>query len=170
MSLLFIDLEMAEEGQKEIIQIGIIEVSWENEIKREASFFCKPKNSKLTERITQLTGITEADLKKARPIEEVIRTVSKQFSFKNNTVIGWGEDAKILIEELKAKGIEFEIPTYVNLAATYKVLMGSKSKISLEEALKNLGYGEVEIKHNAVEDAKDLFKTFLALQVKIKND
>src|ERR1700722_19196908 len=80
--------------RQEIIEIGIVEMDLQTlEITRESAHFVRPRRWEISDRCTELTGITRDDIKDARPFSEVIATVTREFSPARTLSCAWGNDA-----------------------------------------------------------------------------
>lgn len=161
--LLCVDLELTcwedepPAGERsEILEIAIVEI--DNKaltITRQESFLCKPKVSSISPYCQQLTGITEAMVKRAgRPLGEVCNVVRKKFGTRGKPWCAWGYDDELLREECALKGVEYPFSSdYLNLALWGTLTGGSSRPQSLQDALRVQGIDPVGRAHSGLDDA-----------------
>ena len=112
-----IDLEMCKVPQiyrskdrslsMEIIQIGAVLMNENNDILDEYSSYVKPEYGVVDNFIKGLTGIREADVKKARPLGIIVRELLERIGTKDVTFYSWSDtDYRQFRKELHVKGIE----------------------------------------------------------------
>ena len=137
-------------------------MSHDGEIKRKEQIIVKPKFNKISDFCTELTGYTEEYLKKEGvPYADACRKLMKMGS-KNKTVIAWGEDWNQFSMESEWKKAEYPLSnSTLNLSLFHSILLKTKEKIALEDALE---YWNIESEgklHTGVDDA---FNTALILK------
>lgn len=157
---LIIDLEMTCESPRpkgyspEVIEIGIVHMTFDGEIKSKEQIIVNPKNNEVSEFCTELTGYTKEYLKKhGVPFQDACRKLLKMGS-KNKAVIAWGEDWKQFELECELKNIENPLSEHrVNLSLVHSMLMKTKEKVSLEDAIEYWGIERSGELHRGVDDA-----------------
>jgi len=103
----------------EIIEIGLTEVDVAKlEIKSSNGFIVKPKNSKISEFCTRLTGLTQTDVNKSQwTLELVCRDIKRLYKTKNRTWLSWGDyDRNQFQRQCRNEGIIYPFgPSHINL-------------------------------------------------------
>lgn len=155
-----IDLEMTCEkprpkGYKpEIIEIGMVFMTHDGEIKKKEQILVRPKHNSISEFCTELTGYTENVLKKEGvPYEEACRKIMK-LGTQNKTIVAWGEDWNQFLMESEWKNCDYPLSnSFVNLSLIHSILLKTKEKVSLENALEFWGIEAEGTLHTGVDDA-----------------
>lgn len=112
-----IDLEMCKVPQvyrnknrslkMEIIQIGAVLMNENNEIIDRYSSYVKPEYGVVDNFIKSLTGIREANVRKAQPLGIIVRELLEWIGTKDVTFYAWSDtDYRQFRKELHVKGIE----------------------------------------------------------------
>lgn len=158
MKVAFYDLEMIcwedKRGVGEIIEIAVALADLKTgEITKTASVLVKP-DEEINQFTTKITGITQRMVdKQGVPLEEAVRRISKKISFKNNPWFAWGRDVSTISREFTAKGIEFDVSNFHNLAVFTRLLHNENHSIGLKEACEFYGAEVVTPAHRALPDA-----------------
>lgn len=164
------DMEMCcwDEGDRrvgEIISIGIVELCLLTGRKlRDAHYYVKPDEDRVSEFCTQLTGITPAMVsKQGRPLHKVLETIKQKFGGSKKTYVAWGNDTEYLGEQCKWKGIENPITTSINAALLYMIkVRHNGSQVSMVKAMEEAGLSFEGRQHNALVDATNLSRLVFA--------
>lgn len=167
-----VDLEMTCESPRpkgykpEIIEIGIVFMSHDGEIKRKEQIIVRPENNKISDFCTELTGYTHEYLKKnGIPLKDACRKLLKMGS-KNKTFIAWGEDWNQFLMECEWKEIEYALSdSTINLSLIHSILLKTKEKVALEDALDFWEIKPEGTLHTGVDDA---YNTALILKKMIE--
>lgn len=167
---LVIDLEMTcekprPEGYKpEIIEIGIVKVDFEGNVKSREQILVKPKNNSISDFCTELTGHTFENLKRnGIPLESAFNKIKKLGS-KNKKIIAWGEDWKQFEMEAEWKGLENPLSgRYLNLSMLHSILNKTVEKTALEDAIEYYNIEKVGNLHSGVDDAHNTALIFKAI-------
>lgn len=166
------DLEMCcwnENGKGttgEIIEIGLAEIDVsKGEIVKRAQYYVKPDHDEVSLFCVELTGITPRKVEKqGRPLQEVLKSMIKNFGGTNKIYASWGRDDQILQAECLAKGIELPFNEFVNLATIYRIQYRLKDKrIGHRAAQEALDIEWEGRQHSGYVDAYNLAK--LALKI-----
>lgn len=114
----------------EIIEVGLAEIDLvKGEIVKRAQYYVKPEQDEVSLFCSQLTGITPRKIEKqGRPLEEVLKSMIKNFGGANKIYASWGRDDRILAQECQDKGIEMPFKEFINLATLYRVQHRLKDK------------------------------------------
>lgn len=157
---IIIDLEMTCEeirpkGYKpEIIEIGMIFMSPEGDVKRKEQIFVKPKFNNVTKYCTELTGYNKEFLmKNGISLNEACNKMKKMGS-KNKTIVAWGTDWEQFTMECEWKAIESPLSkSNLNLSAINSMFLKTTEKVSLELALEYWGIEPSGRLHSGLDDA-----------------
>lgn len=160
---LYLDLEFTEsniggvaKSVPEIIQIGIVEVNLKTlTITRKSSHLVRPVwRPVISEFITNLTGITNEEMKKSgRSLQELCNTLKKEYSLNHSMIMSWGNDGDILAKHI----VEANIKT-INLGYLYCIETGLLKNKNLREAIEECGLEFEGREHDAMWDAYNLAK------------
>jgi len=151
-----------------IIQVGAVKVV-NGEIKTEECFseLVKPYKQTVSDKITEITGIRQEDVRNAREMWEVIPDFLKFAG--DNILIGYNSvdfDAKFLRRAGRYSNITIENPVFdvMRYAGGLKDQLGlEKAKIKLGDLSEKLGIQGYE-KHDAYSDACRTAEVFLKLK------
>lgn len=158
-------------GEKpEIIQIGIAEIDLATlEPRRTFMRHVRPRVSRISPFCQALTGITPAEARAGRPLEEVARSVRREFG--QTPWIAWGDDDAALRAAAAEQGCETPLPgPQFNLSLLFHQLIGSERKLGLEEAMALLGLAFEGRPHDALTDAINTGRLFSALSRLLRNN
>lgn len=162
---LVVDLEMTceehrEKGyQPEIIEIGLVRVSYQGEILGKEQYYIKPKHNKISDYCTKLTGITPQLIKeKGIPLAEAFNKMKKLGS-RNKVLVAWGEDWLQFEMESEWKNLELPISqSRLNLSLVNSIFSKTSDKIALEDAFIQWGVVPEGKMHSGVDDALNTAK------------
>lgn len=167
-----IDIEMTCEEKRtenfvsEIIEIGMVFMSYDGKITKKEQIYVKPVHSEINDYCTNLTGITK-DIIKEKGISyfDATRKMIKM-GLKNKTILAWGEDNKQFIKESDLKDVICPISdSFINLSLMHSMLLKTNKKYSLKDALNVWNIEPYGSLHSAVDDA---YNTALVMQKMIQ--
>ncbi|MFN3014679.1 exonuclease domain-containing protein [Vibrio coralliilyticus] len=150
----------------EIIEVGLAEIDLvKGEIVKRAQYYVKPEKDEVSLFCSQLTGITPRKIEKqGRPLEEVLKSMIKNFGGANKIYASWGRDDRILAQECQDKGIEMPFKEFINLATLYRVQHRLKDKRIGHKAAQEAQNIEWEGRqHSGYVDAYNLAKLALTM-------
>lgn len=150
----------------EIIEVGLAEIDLvKGEIVKRAQYYVKPEQDEVSLFCSQLTGITPRKIEKqGRPLEEVLKSMIKNFGGANKIYASWGHDDRILAQECQDKGIEMPFKEFINLATLYRVQHRLKDKRIGHKAAQEAQNIEWEGRqHSGYVDAYNLAKLALTM-------
>ena len=152
----------------EIIEIGAVKVAPDGTIAGEFSHMVKPTLAAgVSGAVHRMTGIGDEDLTCARPLGEVLETLSQWIGNGRVRFVTWSDTDRRQIErECMAKGIEVGLPArWMDIQRLYSRLMGSKKKfVKLGEAADWCGIdNDRSSAHRALYDAQMTAKVFLMM-------
>ncbi|NUW67038.1 3'-5' exonuclease [Vibrio coralliilyticus] len=150
----------------EIIEVGLAEIDLvKGEIVKRAQYYVKPEQDEVSLFCSQLTGITPHKIEKqGRPLEEVLKSMIKNFGGANKIYASWGRDDRILAQECQDKGIEMPFKEFINLATLYRVQHRLKDKRIGHKAAQEAQNIEWEGRqHSGYVDAYNLAKLALTM-------
>ena len=141
----------------EVIQLGIVEVEYATlTLKREEEFLVRPYKSLVSPFCTKLTSITPEMVKTGRRLEDVIRTLLKNWGPTKKICYTWGsDDAPLLQFQSKELGVPWSFHI-VDLALLFHQTFNLDKSMSLDKALEFLGLKFVGRMHSAMADASNL--------------
>ncbi len=150
----------------EIIEVGLAEIDLsKGEVVKRAQYYVKPEHDEISLFCAELTGITPRKIEKqGRPLEEVLKSMVKNFGGRNKIFASWGRDDKILLEECEKKGIEAPFTEFINLATLYRIQNRLKDKrIGHRAAQEAKGIDWEGRQHSGYVDAYNLAKLALTM-------
>ncbi|MDN3682537.1 3'-5' exonuclease [Vibrio tapetis subsp. quintayensis] len=114
----------------EIIEVGLAEIDLKKgEIVKRAQYYVKPEHDEVSLFCAELTGITPRKVEKqGRPLEDVMKSMVKNFGGANKIYAAWGHDDFILAKECEQKGLEMPFKEFVNLATLFRMQNRLKEK------------------------------------------
>jgi inhibitor of KinA sporulation pathway (predicted exonuclease) len=173
--MLFIDVELTcWEGDPppgevpELIAFGIVDLKTDElAIRREKLFLVRPHASVISPFCSTLTGIMPQDAAAAPPLKEVVHTIRKTFG--QSDWCAWGRDDHLIREGCKQVGVAPPFPgCFHDLAAQVRGLLGLTYRLGLDEALERFGLDWEGPPHDALADAKNLARLFIALARRLR--
>lgn len=150
----------------EIIEVGLAEIDLnKGEIVKRAQYYVRPEHDEISAFCFELTGITPRKVQKqGRLLEDVLKSMIKNFGGPNKIYAAWGHDDDILRKECKEKGLEFPFKEFLNLATLYRIKYRLKDKrIGHKAAQENLNIEWEGRQHSGYVDAYNLAKLALAI-------
>ncbi|MDA0147348.1 3'-5' exonuclease [Vibrio sp. LaRot3] len=150
----------------EIIEIGLAEIDLvQGEIVKRAQYYAKPEKDEVSLFCSQLTGITPRKIEKqGRPLEQVMKSMVKNFGGSNKIYAAWGRDDLILAQECAEKGIDMPFKEFINLATLYRIQNRLKDKrIGHKAAQEEKGIEWEGRQHSGYVDAYNLAKLALTM-------
>jgi inhibitor of KinA sporulation pathway (predicted exonuclease) len=142
--------------RQEIIEIGMVEMDLQTlEITSEKSHFVRPRRWEISDRCTELTGITEDDIKSARSFPEVIASLTQEFSPAKALCCTWGNDAGLIAASCQAHGLRTPLRYLLDLAHLFQGLFLLTQTASLRSAVEMLCLKFDGVPHGALVDARN---------------
>ncbi len=140
----------------EIIELGIVEMDLTSlTLRRERSYFVRPKRWEISPRCTKLTGITSEDIRTAKTFPEVLAKVVKEFSPSTALCCTWGDDARLIAAACQSHGLGMPLRRVLDLAPFFQSLFLLKQMASLHNAVSKLGLTFDGVPHGALPDARN---------------
>lgn len=173
--MLFVDVELTcwegappPGGRAELIAFGIVDLKTDDlEIRREKLFLVRPQASVISPFCTTLTGITPKEAAAAPPLPEVMRTIRKTFG--QSDWCAWGRDDALIREGCEQAGADPPFPgSFHDLAAQVRGLLGLTYRLGLDEALERFGLDWEGPPHDALADARNLARLFIAVANRLR--
>jgi inhibitor of KinA sporulation pathway (predicted exonuclease) len=173
--MLFVDVELTcWEGeppageQSEVIAFGIVDLRTDElKIRREKMYLVRPQGSAISPFCSMLTGITPKEADAAPPLPEVVRTIRKTFG--QNDWCAWGRDDALIRESSARAGAELPfLGGFHDMAAQVRGLLGLTYRLGLDEALQRFGLDWEGSPHEALADARNLARLFVALAQRLR--
>ncbi|QJY36518.1 exonuclease domain-containing protein [Vibrio europaeus] len=150
----------------EIIEVGLAEIDLvKGEIVKRAQYYVKPDTDEVSLFCAQLTGITPRKVEKqGRPLEEVLKSMVKNFGGTNKIFAAWGRDDCVLRQECLDKGIDMPFNEFINLATLFRIQNRLKDKrIGHKAAQESKGIEWEGRQHSGYVDAYNLAKLALTM-------
>ena len=173
--MLFVDVELTcwegapPEGEvSELIAFGIVALKTDDlEIRRETMFLVRPQASAISPFCSTLTGITPKEAEAAPPLPEVVRTIRKTFG--QGDWCAWGRDDELIRESCARAGTELPfLGCFHDMAAQVRSLLGLTYRLGLDEALERFGLDWEGPPHDALADARNLARLFIAVAQRLR--
>jgi inhibitor of KinA sporulation pathway (predicted exonuclease) len=150
--------------RQEVIEIGVVEMDLQTlEITHESSHFVRPKRWEISDRCTELTGITKDDIKDARPFPEVLASLTEEFSPSKALCCTWGNDAGLIASTCQAHGLKTPLRYLLDLARLFEGLFLLKQTASLRSAVDMLDLEFDGVPHGALVDARNTARVHAAV-------
>ena len=170
-SHIFLDFEMnpiprtcreaREIARAEIVEIGAVKLDKDYQLVDRYSRFVKPQYGPIQRHITELTGITDADVADAEPFEAAIAAFGAWIGGGHTRVYSWSRsDQRQLFDESWLKEVELPTPLegrWMDFQAVYTRLIGlsGANSLSLKHALGAAACTFEGEAHRAVHDAEN---------------
>lgn len=161
--LIVADLELtcwddpARAGDMEIIEIGLCVFDGTTRgIGRKSSTIVRPRLLEISDRCHRITGFTTERLRRdGSPLDEALSRLSKTYPLSSAGWAAWGEgDRRRMHSECDAKGIPYPFAdSYLNVSQIHNLFMRNTRRVSLEEALGQLGMEFEGRPHSGADDA-----------------
>jgi inhibitor of KinA sporulation pathway (predicted exonuclease) len=173
--MLFVDVELTcWEGeppageQPEVIAFGIVDLKTDElRIRREKVHFVRPQVSTISPFCSTLTGITPKEAEGAPYLPDVVRTIRKTFG--QSDWCAWGRDDVLIRESCERAGAELPfLGGFHNFAAQVRSLLGLTYRLGLDEALERFDLDWEGPPHDALADARNLARLFIALAKRLR--
>jgi inhibitor of KinA sporulation pathway (predicted exonuclease) len=173
--MLFVDVELTcwedrpPEGEvPELIAFGIVDLKTDDlAIRREKLFLVRPQLSAISPFCSTLTGITPKAAAAAPPLPEVVRSIRKTFGQRD--WCAWGRDDELIRESCERAGAELPfLGGFHDLAAQVRTLLGLTYRLGLDEALERFGLDWEGSPHDALADARNLARLFMAVARRLR--
>ena len=173
--MLFVDVELtcwegpAPEGElSEVIAFGIVDLKTDDlAIRREKMYLVRPQVSVISPFCSTLTGITPKEAESAPHLPEVVRTIRKTFGQRD--WCAWGRDDALIRESCERAGAEVPfLGGFHDLAAQVRNLLGLTYRLGLDEALERFGLDWEGPPHDALADARNLARLFMAIAQRLR--
>lgn len=154
----------------EIVEIGIVEVDTSTlEITRSGRYLVRPYRSEVSAFCIDLTGLTTADLRTARPFAEVANTIRKDFGTQSKTWCAWGTDNDAIDRDCEATGAQNPFSaSYINLGHLWGLMTGTRHRVALEDALSAARIELVGRLHSALDDATNTARLWIELSRSVR--
>jgi inhibitor of KinA sporulation pathway (predicted exonuclease) len=157
--------------RQEIIEIGLVEMDLHTlEITRERSHFVRPKRWDISDRCTQLTGITQDDIRSARPFPEVLKSLAEEFSPSKALCCTWGDDAALIAAACRSYGLRTPLRNLLDLADLFQSLFLLKQTPSLRNAVTMLALEFEGVPHGALADARNTASVHAAVLRRMRRE
>ena len=157
--------------KQEIIEIGIAEMDLQTlEITREASYLVRPRRWEISNRCTDLTGITRDDIQAARPFPAILKLMTADFSPSNALCCAWGNDAELIASTCRIHGAKSPLRNCVDLAHLIHRLFLLEQQASLRDAVRMLGMEFDGIPHSALVDARNTARIHAAVIRRLRRE
>ena len=146
----------------EVMQIGAVILNEENEVVDSFRSFVHPQFGMPDEKVSELTGITEEDLKDAPLLQKALASMAEWIGGRKVIAASWSDtDYRQLSDEMSQKHIhnrtiEKLFDDWVDLQKAYTNMVGSSQAISLEKAM---NASSVEVDGRLHDGAVDAFNT-----------
>lgn len=170
-SHIFLDFEMnpiprefteaRQMARAEIVEIGAVKLDKDYNLIDRYSRFVKPQYAPIHKRITQLTGITDADVANAEPFAEAIAAFGEWIGGGRTRIYSWSRtDQNQLFDESWLKEVELPAPLegrWMDFQDVYTRLIGlsGANSLSLKHALGAAACTFEGEAHRAVHDAEN---------------
>jgi|SRR6185312_14165903 len=142
--------------KQEIIEIGIVAMDLNDyKILDGASYFVRPRRWEISLKCTNLTGITDEDIRRARPFAEVLGTLTKRFHPNGKPCCTWGEDVPVLARACSFVGLLSPFGRPIDLSKVFQGAFATKERIGLTAATQMLEIKFDGFAHGALPDARN---------------
>lgn len=152
-------------SEYEIIQIGAVKLSADNEIEDSFSTYVKPRYSTISSSVEVLTHINNDMVEDAPYFEESMDSFFEWLG-EDAIIYSWSEsDRDQIINECLLKNyfpekLDNILDNWVDFQNIYGALLGVRRKLSLENALKSVGIKFKGVQHSAINDAYNTAELF----------
>lgn len=151
----------------EIIEVGITEVDLESlTIVRTLSIAVRPLYSKVSPYCTDLTGWTEAALKRQGvSLSEACRRVAQKYGGQNRLLVtDCSSEAPSMQAECKLRGVDFPFgDEQLNVSVLFALVTGNRKRLSLTEMLNAVGLEFEGRLHRGGDDSKNIARLLIKL-------
>ncbi|MBU1173422.1 MAG: exonuclease domain-containing protein [Proteobacteria bacterium] len=140
----------------EVIEIGVCRLHMDTfDISGKTSLIVRPKFSEITEFCTELTGLTWDKVKHGMQFKDACNKLFKKFGTSNKVWASWGDcDRDHFRKECKEKDARYPFgQTHVNVSALFSLSLGKSQRLSVSDALKEIGFEFEGRPHCGADDA-----------------
>lgn len=143
----------------EIIQIGAVKIGPSNEIEDTFSTFVQPEYSNVSEKVTELTGISDEMLQGAPDYTEAMDMFFVWIGEEDAIINSWSKtDKEQIINESLLKvyynnRLDEMLDKWVDFQVVYGAMLGFNSQLSLKNAIQSVDYDFKGSQHSALNDA-----------------
>jgi inhibitor of KinA sporulation pathway (predicted exonuclease) len=157
--------------QQEIIEIGIVEMDLAKlDISQEASYFVRPRRWEISPKCTMLTGITDDDIRRATPLNDVLGVITKNFQPTNKPCCTWGDDLLVIERTCSSAGLVSPFRRPVDLSKVFQGAFVTKDQVSLSAAIQMLGLEFDGVPHGALPDARNTARLHAAILRRMRRE
>jgi len=142
--------------KQEIIEVGIVAMDLAHlKLLDEASYFVRPRRWEISQKCTKITGITDQDIRSAKPLGEVVHALTKRFQPQGKPCCTWGEDVPIFAPACGEVGLVNPFGRAIDLSKVFQGVFATKEQIGLKAATEMLGIKFDGFAHGALPDARN---------------
>lgn len=157
--------------QQEIIEVGIVALDLnELEIVGEASYYVRPRRWEISPMCTEITGITEEDIRSARPLGEVLETLKERFQPRGKPCYAWGEDISILAQKCSSIKLASPFGRSLDLSRILQAAFAAKEQMGLKAATEMLGIDFDGFAHGALPDARNTARVHASILRRLRRE
>lgn len=168
MRFIVLDLEL-NQPSRSIIQIGAVTLDLKEESIEHFFDEITDPDEKLDTFISELTGITERQIKNAKPLRDILIQFWRKFKKARTAkrIAAWGDDVKWILEASRSLGVtppsNLQIYDFKQFAKFFRASKGEsvRSGVGLMNVLNTLDIPFEGKHHNAFDDAKMTAKLVL---------
>jgi inhibitor of KinA sporulation pathway (predicted exonuclease) len=102
-----------------------------------------------------MTGITEADVKRAQSFPEVLDSLAERFLFRKSLCCTWGNDAELIASSCQTYGRKTPLRSHLDLSRLFQGMFLLKQTPGLGDAVKMMGLKFDGVPHGALADARN---------------
>jgi inhibitor of KinA sporulation pathway (predicted exonuclease) len=155
----------------EIIEIGIAEMDLSTLIiTQEAGYFVRPRRWEISAQCTKLTGITDGDIRKAKPLEEVLAVLTRKFQPANKACCTWGDDVAVMARACRSMGLNSPFRYAIDLSKVFQGVFAAREHASLGSAIQVLGMEFDGLPHGALPDARNTARLHAAILRRMRRE
>ncbi len=160
------------EGQEnEIIEIGIclLDVETGNRSGKQ-SVLVKPEKSTVSEFCTNLTSLTQEDVKKGISFEEACAILKKEYRTKQRVWASYGDyDRRQFERQCLTRDISYPFgPTHINVKNLFAIVSRLSHEVGMSEALKILDLPLEGVHHRGEDDAWNIARILWEILLRLR--
>jgi inhibitor of KinA sporulation pathway (predicted exonuclease) len=160
------------EGQEnEIIEIGIcpLDVATGNRLEKQ-SILVKPEKSTVSAFCTNLTSLTQEDVKKGIPFEQACAILKKEYRTKQRVWASYGDyDRRQFERQCLTRGINYPFgPTHINVKNLFAIVSRLTYEVGMSEALKILDLPLEGVHHRGEDDAWNIARILWEILLRLR--
>jgi len=157
--------------QQEIIEIGIVEMDLITlDITQEAAYFVRPRRWEISPKCSALTGITNEDIRTAKPLGEVLAAVTKKFQPADKHCCTWGDDVSVIDRTCTSQGLVSPFRRPIDLCKVFQGVFATKNQLSLGGAIQMLGLEFDGEPHGALPDARNTARLHASILYRMRRE